>query len=104
LAQVMVMVTMTIMVLSLLPEWGRLPTSPLTPEPTPLAGTDAAATTAPTVLERLIESGPDEALESLTRHEAGPVPDRLESTDEDKPRVVYPYYMNDPDRRASRAQ
>ena len=97
LAQVMMMLTMTVMVLSLLPEWSRWPAGPPTPAPT-------ETRSAPVTLSRQIEAIPDEGLESLTSHEVNEALERLETPDKDDSAEVYPYYLNDPDHRASRAQ
>lgn len=96
LVQVLVMLTMTIMVLSLLPEWSRWPAAPPTPAPT--------ATHSSPAVNHQTEAIPDEGLESLIRlaeHEAFTP---SEATAEDDPAEGDPYYMNDPDHRASRVQ
>lgn len=97
LAQVMVMLTMTVMVLSLLPEWSRLPAAPPTPAPT-------EAHSAPVIVSRQVEAIPDEDLDSLTHPEAQAVIERLGTAADHEASDLYPYNLNDPDNRVSHAQ
>jgi hypothetical protein len=97
LAQVMVMLTMTVMILSLLPEWSRLPVAPTMPRPT-------ETQPVPVIVDVRLEDFPDEALENLTSLDTRPPAEPVEAAADDPAPIVYPYYLNNPDHRVSRAQ
>jgi anti-sigma factor RsiW len=95
LAQMMVMVTMTFLVLSLLPKWSRLPAVPATLAPT-------ETVSAPAVTYPRAEAVPDDGLENLASLETHASAQTMETQTD--PVETDPYFLNDPDNRAARAQ
>lgn len=94
LAQMMVMVTMTFLVLSLLPDWSRSLAAPATLTPT-------ETISAPALMYPRIEEAADEGLENLASRARALEPVRIvnsEAAESD------PYFLNDPDYRAARVQ
>ncbi len=94
LIQVMAMLMMTVMVLSLLPEWSRLPAAPATLAPTETVGVSS-------VTHPRAEAVPDEGLENLASEETAPAPSGV--TASEAAVESEPYFLNDPDNRAARA-
>ena len=97
----MVMVMMTVMVLGLLPEWSHLPTATQTPPPTAPA---AETPLLPVTFFSQPEATPDEGLDRLGSLEVIKAPASAETVEDEVSSEAYPYYLNDPDNRVSRAQ
>lgn len=95
LAQMMVMVTMTFLALSLLPEWSRVRGGPPTPLPT---ATQSVSISAP----RPVDVMPDEGLDNLTSLEIPATVPMMKQQAE--PLETDAHQLNDPDQRAARAQ
>jgi anti-sigma factor RsiW len=96
LAQVMVMVTMTVLVASLLPGWSGWPAAPPTPWPT-------ETVSAPAPVRPTVQAVPDAGVENPASPELPIEPSRSE-TKKIEMLEAYPFFLNDPGNRAVRVQ